>query len=81
MEAGRKLAADPSDMVAKVEFVTLYHMVIEGTLALSGQYFLTDFCEKRNILPGFVEGFRLISQGRHKSFGKDLVGQTWELTL
>ena len=26
-------------------------------------------------------GFRLISQGRHKSFGKDLVGQTWELTL
>jgi DNA-binding MarR family transcriptional regulator/GNAT superfamily N-acetyltransferase len=26
-------------------------------------------------------GFRLISQGRHKSFGKDLVGQTWELAL
>ncbi|HVZ15008.1 MAG TPA: helix-turn-helix domain-containing GNAT family N-acetyltransferase [Bauldia sp.] len=27
------------------------------------------------------QGFRLISQGRHKSFGKDLVGQTWELAL
>ncbi len=26
-------------------------------------------------------GFRLVSQGRHKSFGKDLVGQTWELSL
>jgi len=26
-------------------------------------------------------GFRLVSQGRHKSFGKDLVGQTWELAL
>ena len=26
-------------------------------------------------------GFRLASQGRHKSFGKELVGQTWELTL
>ena len=26
-------------------------------------------------------GFRLVSQGRHKSFGKDLVGQTWELKL
>ncbi len=24
-------------------------------------------------------GFRLVSQGRHRSFGKDLVGQTWEL--
>ncbi len=26
-------------------------------------------------------GFRLVAQGRHRSFGKDLVGQTWELTL
>ena len=26
-------------------------------------------------------GFRLVSQGRHASFGKELVGQTWELTL
>jgi DNA-binding MarR family transcriptional regulator/GNAT superfamily N-acetyltransferase len=26
-------------------------------------------------------GFRLVSQGRHKSFGKNLVGQTWELAL
>jgi DNA-binding MarR family transcriptional regulator/GNAT superfamily N-acetyltransferase len=26
-------------------------------------------------------GFRLVSQGRHKSFGKELLGQTWELAL
>ena len=26
-------------------------------------------------------GFRLVAQDRHRSFGKDLVGQTWELTL
>ncbi len=26
-------------------------------------------------------GFHLVSQGRHRSFGKDLVGQTWELSL
>jgi DNA-binding MarR family transcriptional regulator/GNAT superfamily N-acetyltransferase len=26
-------------------------------------------------------GFHLVSQGRHASFGKELVGQTWELTL
>ncbi len=26
-------------------------------------------------------GFRLVSQGRHRSFGKDLVGQTWEMDL
>jgi len=27
------------------------------------------------------EGFRLIGEEKHHSFGKDLVGQTWELTL
>jgi DNA-binding MarR family transcriptional regulator/GNAT superfamily N-acetyltransferase len=28
-----------------------------------------------------VMGFRLTAEERHRSFGKDLVGQTWELTL
>ena len=35
-------SSDPRDIEAKVDFVTTYHMVIEGTLALTGQYFLTD---------------------------------------
>jgi ribonucleoside-diphosphate reductase beta chain len=63
--AGR-LVADPSDVEAKVDFVTLYHMIIEGTLALTGQWFLTDFMERKGILPGWVEGFRLISQDEHR---------------
>jgi DNA-binding MarR family transcriptional regulator/GNAT superfamily N-acetyltransferase len=28
-----------------------------------------------------ASGFRLVSEERHRSFGKDLVGQTWELAL
>ena len=63
---GQRLVADPLDVEAKVDFVTLYHMIIEGTLALTGQHFLTDFCERRNVLPGWVEGFRLISQDEHR---------------
>jgi ribonucleoside-diphosphate reductase beta chain len=66
VEWGRRLIADPSDIEAKVDFVTLYHMIIEGTLALTGQYFLTDYMERHGILPGWVEGFRLISQDEHR---------------
>jgi ribonucleoside-diphosphate reductase beta chain len=66
VEWGRRLVADPRDIAAKVDFVTLYHMIIEGTLALTGQYFLTDYMERHGILPGWVEGFRLISQDEHR---------------
>ncbi len=65
-EWGRRLVEDPSDIEAKVDFVTLYHMIIEGTLALTGQYFLTDFMERKGILPGWVKGFKLISQDEHR---------------
>jgi len=61
-----RLLADPADREAKVDFVTTYHMVIEGTLALTGQYFITDFLEKRDLLPGFLEGFKKIAQDEHR---------------
>jgi len=66
VDACKRLVADPTDREAKVDFVTTYHMIIEGTLALTGQFFLTDFFERRGILPGFVEGFKLISQDEHR---------------
>ncbi|HEX3511130.1 MAG TPA: ribonucleotide-diphosphate reductase subunit beta [Solirubrobacteraceae bacterium] len=66
VEWGRRLVENPRDIEAKVDFVTLYHMIIEGTLALTGQWFLTDFMERRGILPGWVEGFKLISQDEHR---------------
>ena len=61
-----RLLADRADLEAKVDFVTTYHMIIEGTLALTGQFFLTDYMEQRDILPGFLEGFRNISQDEHR---------------
>jgi ribonucleoside-diphosphate reductase beta chain len=63
---GRRLVENPRDIEAKVDFVTLYHMIIEGTLALTGQFFLTDYMDRNGILPGWVEGFRLISQDEHR---------------
>jgi ribonucleoside-diphosphate reductase beta chain len=63
---GRRLIENPRDIEAKVDFVTLYHMIIEGTLALTGQWFLTDYMERMSILPGWVEGFKLISRDEHR---------------
>ena len=66
VEAGKALVAEPRDVGAKVDFVTTYHMVIEGTLALTGQHFITRAFEERGILPGFTEGFRRIATDEHR---------------
>jgi ribonucleoside-diphosphate reductase beta chain len=66
VDACSRLVQDPSDVDAKVDFVTTYHMVIEGTLALTGQNFITDFFEKRGKLPGFVEGFKKVARDEHR---------------
>jgi ribonucleoside-diphosphate reductase beta chain len=66
VEAGRKLIADPSSVEAKVEFVTAYHMVIEGTLALTGQWTMTEYLEDNGLLPGFVDGFKKVARDEHR---------------
>ncbi len=66
VEAGRQLIENPRDVEAKVDFVTTYHMVIEGALALTGQNFITEYMEKNELLPGFVEGFSNIARDEHR---------------
>jgi ribonucleoside-diphosphate reductase beta chain len=65
------LARKPEDLVALVEAVTLYHMVIEGMLALTGQHVILQYNEEVGTLPGFVEGFNKIARDehRHVAFG------------
>jgi ribonucleoside-diphosphate reductase beta chain len=66
-----KLARDPSDLETLVEAITLYHMVIEGMLALTGQHFIISYNEENGTLPGFVEGFNNVARDehRHVAFG------------
>ncbi len=67
VQAGERLIADPSDRAAKVDFITMYHMIIEGTLALTGQFFLLRYFEEdQKCMPGFVEGFSKIAQDEHR---------------
>jgi ribonucleoside-diphosphate reductase beta chain len=65
------LARDPEDLETLVEAVTIYHMVTEGMLALTGQHFIISYNEEVGTLPGFVEGFNKVARDehRHVAFG------------
>jgi ribonucleoside-diphosphate reductase beta chain len=66
VDSQNRLLADPADIEAKVDFVVIYHLLIEGTLALTGQKFITESLESRGILPGFLEGFAKVAQDEHR---------------
>jgi ribonucleoside-diphosphate reductase beta chain len=65
------LARRPEDLELLVEAITLYHMVIEGMLALTGQHFILQYNEEVGTLPAFCEGFNKIARDehRHVAFG------------
>jgi ribonucleoside-diphosphate reductase beta chain len=66
-----QLLANPADLTAKVRFVTLYHLILEGTLGLTTYRFATDYLEREQLLPGFVEGYSKIhhDETRHIGYG------------
>jgi ribonucleoside-diphosphate reductase beta chain len=66
-----RLAVEPEDREALVEAITIYHMIVEGMLALTGQHFIIDYNEQAGTLPGFVQGFTNVARDehRHVAFG------------
>lgn len=75
VEAHERLVAEPGDAAAKVRFVTLYHLILEGTLGLTSFNFVTSYLERESLLPGFVAGYSKIhhDEQRHIGYG------TWYL--
>jgi ribonucleoside-diphosphate reductase beta chain len=71
VDAHEALVASPSDLEAKVRFVTIYHQVIEGTLGLTSFKFITDYLKDHDFLPGFVDGYSKIhdDETRHIAYG------------
>jgi ribonucleoside-diphosphate reductase beta chain len=71
VQAHDLLQREPRNRAAKVDFVTIYHMVIEGTLGITASHFLLDFLRGRGLLPGFVDGYGRIAadEQRHLAYG------------
>src|SRR3954454_3878373 len=69
--AGGSPGGRAEDLETLVEAVTIYHMVVEGMLALTGQHFIMDYNERVGTLPAFVQGFTLVARDehRHVAFG------------
>jgi ribonucleoside-diphosphate reductase beta chain len=78
VSAHEQLLATPTDLAAKTRFVTIYHLILEGTLGLTSFRFLTGYLEEHGLLPGFVAGYSLIhhDETRHIGFGVWLLRET-----
>ena len=70
-DAAERIRREPENLDALVEGIVLYHIVIEATLALTGQRFLLDYARRNELLPGFRQGFTAVArdESRHVSFG------------
>ncbi len=57
--------------------MTLYHLVVEGTLAQPGQHFIEDFFVRDGSLPGFTSGMENVSRDeqRHIGFGVKVLSE------
>jgi ribonucleoside-diphosphate reductase beta chain len=69
--AHQRLVAEPGSAAAKVRFITLYHLILEGTLGLTTFKFTTDYLSGERLIPGFVEGYSKIhhDETRHIGYG------------
>jgi len=68
----QRLASNPRDVDAFIEGITIYHIVVEATLALTGQRFeLESMRELELTHHGFYQGFTAVArdESRHVNFG------------
>src|ERR1041384_2745928 len=57
--------------------ITLYHLIVEGSLAQPGQHFIEDFFASEESMPGFSEGMGNVSRDeqRHIGFGVKVLSE------
>jgi ribonucleoside-diphosphate reductase beta chain len=70
-EMSRRIALEPDRREHVVEGVTLYHVLVEGTIAVSFQRSNLAAYRKRDFLPGYRAGFTAVArdESRHILFG------------
>ncbi len=70
----------PGDKPLLAQTIALYHLVVEGLLAIPGQHFIQRYVERFEVLPGFAAGINNVSrdESRHVAFGIRLLGDLFK---
>ncbi len=71
IDATEAVRKDPHDYGKWIEGITIYHLIVEGMLALTGQKYLLGIVREMGILPAFYTGFTAVArdESRHVNFG------------
>ena len=65
----KEVADHPRDPVVFARGIALYHILLEGTLAVPGQKYILAFCRDRGVLPGFRSGFTAVARDESRHVG------------
>jgi len=70
-EVAERIRQEPRNLAHLVEGVTLYHIIVEATMALAGQRNMLEIYRINNIFPAFRGGFTAVArdESRHVVFG------------
>ncbi|MFI4928061.1 MAG: ribonucleotide-diphosphate reductase subunit beta [Burkholderiales bacterium] len=73
--AADRLRQHPGDRALLAQGIVLYHLVVEGMLAHTGQHFFREFGKNQGLFPGFQEGIAHVQrdESRHIAFGIQLL--------
>lgn len=80
-EVSERIAREPESLEALADGVMLYHLVLEGALALTGQRFVLAWLRQQDLLPAFRAGFTAVTrdESRHVIFGTMLLRDLVEI--
>jgi ribonucleoside-diphosphate reductase beta chain len=80
-EVAEAIRQEPGNLAHLVEGITLYHVIVEGTMALAGQRGILEFYRMNGLFPAFRGGFTAVArdESRHVVFGvkflRDMIQQ------
>jgi ribonucleoside-diphosphate reductase beta chain len=80
-EVAQRIRQEPGNLAHLVEGITLYHVIVEGTMALAGQRGILEAYRQSNLFPAFRGGFTAVArdESRHVVFGvkflRDMIQQ------